>query len=165
MIQLTFNQILISSLLITSGLGVIQWLITKWVATRLEKSIQHEYDIKLEEHRFQQLQRQKAESIARLFARWIKYRGKENKILSKSEQFDYYEDLNRMSIEVALWIGDENLIKDVMARFENNPEAKSIHDLIGEVRRLILNKKDNFDSNKVVIWPTKELLDELLKNN
>jgi len=119
---------------------------------------------RIENYKFIQLQRQKAEAISRLFARWIKYRGKESEILNKKEQFDFYEELNQMSIEIALWIGDEDLLTDIMARLENKADAKSIHSLIGEVRKLILNdKKDNFDSNKVIIWPRKELLGELLK--
>lgn len=128
--------------------------------------ISYYFTQKTEKYKLLQLHRQKAESVARLFAKWIKYRGKENIILNKEEQFDYYEDLNQMSIEAALWISDEDLLKDVMARLENKPDAKSVHNLIGEVRKLILdNKKDGFDSNNVVIWPRQELLDELLKDN
>ena len=107
MIQLTFSQILISSTVIVFGLGVVQWLVTKWVSARLEKSIQHEYDRKLEEYRFQQLQRQKAETVARLFARWIKYRGNESIYLNKNELINFYEELNQMSIEISLWIKDK----------------------------------------------------------
>lgn len=147
-------------------MSVIQTVVIIITSALIGGFISHYFGQKAEEYRFSQLKRQKAESIARLFAKWIKYRGKENKILNKKDRFDYYEDLNRMSIEVALWIDDNNLLSDIMARLENQPDAKSIHNLIGEVRKLILgNKEDSFDSNRVVIWPRQELLDELLKEN
>lgn len=121
---------------------------------------------KTEDYKFLQLQRQKAEAVSRLFAKWIKYCGKENEILEKKEQFDYYEELNQMSIEIALWISDEKLLGDIMARLQNKPEAKTIRCLIGDVRKLILNNKnDDFNSEEVALWPSQDLLKELLENN
>ena len=144
----------IQTITITVTSGLIGGFISYFVAQKAER------------YKFTQLQRQKAESIAQLFARWIKYRGEESAILSKKERFDYYEGLNRMSIEIALWVGDKKLLTDIMARLENKPDAKSIHNLIGEVRRLILdNNNDDFDSDNVIIWPRKELLNELLKSD
>jgi hypothetical protein len=158
-IQITGLQVVI----ILIGIGVLQFLLANWIKSRIEQSIRHEYDKKLEDYKFSQLQRQKAESIANLFAFWIKYRGNENTLLSKKDQFEYYENLNRMSIELALWIKDVSLLNDIMTRLQNNPEAKSVHQLVGEVRKLILNDaEDTFDSNQVVLWPTKELLNKLL---
>ncbi len=158
-IQITGFQVAI----IFIAIGILQFLLANWIKSRIEQSIQHEYDKKLEDYKFSQLQRQKAESIANLFAFWIKYRGNENTLLSKKEQFEYYENLNRMSIELALWIKDVPLLNDIMTRLQNNPEAKSIHQLVGEVRKLILNdEKDTFDSNQVVLWPAPELLKKLL---
>ncbi|MFA6338979.1 MAG: hypothetical protein WCW87_02900 [Candidatus Paceibacterota bacterium] len=164
MIQLTFIQILTSSLIIAFCLGLVQWLLTKWVSARLEKSIQHEYDRKLEEYKFQQLQRQKAETIARLFARWIKYRGNESTYLNKSELINFYEELNQMSIEISLWIKDKKLLTDIMARLQMKADAKDIRTLSGEIRKLILDIDDKFDPLEIVLWPNPEIEKTLFNN-
>lgn len=159
-IQLTVTQISVALTLI----GILQFLLANWIRIRLEQSIRHDYDKELEDYKFSQLQRKKAESVANLFSHWIKYRGKENSLLSKKEQFEYYENLNKMSIEISLWIKDEVLLTDIMGRLQNKPDAKTVHELVGEVRKLILNdKEDSFDSMEVVVWPRQELLEDLLK--
>lgn len=160
-IQITLTSIIISSVIVASGLGVIQWLLTKWVSARLEKSIQYEYDRKMEEYRFQQLQRQKAETIARLFARWIKYRGNEAIYLNKSELLDFYEELNQMSIEISLWINDKKILTDIMARLQLKADAKDIRTLSGDIRKLILNIDDNFDPLEIVLWPNSDIEETL----
>lgn len=163
------NIIQLSGLQVTVvlvAIGILQFLLANWIKSRIQYSIKHEYDKKIEEYKFSQLQRQKAESVANLFAHWIKYRGKETELLSKKEQFEYYEALNRMSIEIALWIKDETLLSDLMARLQNKQDAKSIHDLVGDVRKLILSDTgDSFNSDEIVIWPTDDILNDLLKND
>lgn len=160
MIQFTFGQVILGTFTFTTLLGLIQWLLAKWIAARLEKSIQHEYDKKLEDYRFAQLQRQKAEVIARLFSKWAKYRGKEIEYLSKDQLLDYYEELSRMSFELAMWVKDGNLLNDIMARLQNKEGAKDPRVLVGEIRKLILenNAKDIFDCQQITLWPTDEVM-------
>ena len=81
-IQTSISQLLLGSSILAVLLGSIQWLLANWVKIRLEQSIRHEYEKKLEDYRFSQLQRQKAETIATFFAKWIKYRGNEKKFLN-----------------------------------------------------------------------------------
>lgn len=142
-------------------LAVVQWLVSNWIAKRLEKSIQHEYDKKLEDYRFQQLRRQKAEVIACLFSRWIKYRGNEGEYLEKDELINYYEELNRMSLEMCLWINDEKILVDIMSRLQNKVDAKDIRTLIGQIRKIVFDTNDNFDINEIVIWPPEEVAKNL----
>ncbi len=150
------EQILLGVLSLVGLSALIQWLLAIWIKARLEKSIQHEYDKKLEDYRFSQLQRQKAEVIAKLFARWIKYFGKEQDFLDKNELIDYYEELNQMSLELSLWIPDEKILNDIMARLFQGSEpgnAKTIRTLVGQIRKMILNNKnDSFDSEKIILW-------------
>jgi len=141
--------------------AMAQFIVGKWMIIRLEKSIQYEYDKQLENHRFQQLQKQKAEVVGKFFARWIKYRGQEERILDKRELVDYYEDLNRMSIEISLWINDENLLSDIMSRLQNSNNAKTIREIVVDVRKLVLEKDDKFDPNKITVWPTGEKVKRL----
>lgn len=149
----------------TSGIiiaiSIVQFLLSIWIKSRLENSIHHEYDKKLEEYKFLHLQKQKSEIIAKFFAKWIKYNGQERNFLSKKELVDYYEDLNKMSFELSLWISDDNILKEVMERFQNNKNAKDVRSLIGEFRKLILNIKSNhFNINDITIWRIDEIVSE-----
>lgn len=150
MIEITLTQISLGLV----SLGIIQFLSSVWVKTRIEKSIQYEYDRILEEHRFDQMVRQKAEATAKLFSKWIQYRGQEEHILDQRELIDYYEELNRMVFEISFWIKDEKLLSDIMLRLQNHGNAKSIFDLIVDLRKKILNDKgDTFLSSDMTIFP------------
>ena len=162
-IQLTYGQTITGALMFAVLLGLLQWFLAKWISIRLEKSIQHEYDRKLEDYRFQQLQRQKAETIARLFARWIKYRGNESTYLKESELLDFYEELNQMSLEISLWIKDKKILEDIMARLRLKPGAKDIRELSGEIRKLILDIDDKFDPQEIILWPNAEIEKKLFE--
>jgi len=163
-IQITFGQIISSTIVLALLVAVVQWLLTQWILVRLEKSIQHEYDKKLEEHKFQQLQREKAETIARLFARWIKYRGTESEYLNKGELIDFYEELNQMSLEISLWIRDPKILTDIMAKLQLKGDSRDIRALSGEIRKLILNIDDGFNPQEIVLWPNKEIGEKLFKD-
>ncbi len=164
MIQVSIYDLALLSLPLTFLFGIAAWLFKEWVKIRIDKSIQHEYDKKLEEYRFSQLQRQKAELVARFFARWIKYRGKEKEFLNPDQLVDYYEDLNQMSFEITLWIKDVALLNNIMKRLQGVDQSESIHQLIGQVRKLILDTDDGFDYNQITIWPKPEEMEGLLSS-
>lgn len=154
-IQFTSGQFWLGATVLSIVFGVIQFLFAKWITARLEKSIQHEYDKQLEDYRFQHLQRQKAETVALLFAKWIRYPEGEVDKLTEKEKLDYWEELNRMSFEISLWIKDVNTINAIMHRLQNKTDAKNIRDVVGEVRKLILGKTDNFNAQEITLWPKK----------
>ncbi|MDP3402884.1 MAG: hypothetical protein Q8S35_02935, partial [bacterium] len=139
--------------LITIGglLGAAAWLAKKLIDARIDKSIQYHYDKELENYKTSRARREKAELVAKLFSIWIKYRGRETKLLTNEELIERWEDLNRMSLELALWIEDVQLLNDVMTRLQNADNAKSIYALMGEVRKLILEKEDDFDPINIVL--------------
>lgn len=117
-------------------------------------SISYYFAQKTENYKFLQLQKQKAEAVARLFARWIKYRGKEKDCLNQNELIEYFEELNRMSFEISFWITDHKLLTDIMLRLQNASDAKDIRAIIGDIRKLILeNPKDKFDAQQITLWP------------
>jgi hypothetical protein len=68
----------------------LQFLLGLWLKARLEASIRHEYDRKLEDYRRQQNRRERAAAIAELFSEWAA-RGEE-------------KTLNRLAWEAALWL-------------------------------------------------------------
>lgn len=155
--QLTVGQILLGSSLLAILLGAIQWLLANWMKIRLEQSIRHEYDKKLEDYRFAHLQRQKAEVIATFFAKWIKYRGNEKCFLNDKEMIDHYEELNRMSLEVSLWIEDKDVLDEIMSVTQLKGGNGNVREITGKVRKLILNiVDDDFDPKEVTLWPNQE---------
>ena len=132
----------IETIIITITSGLIGGFISFYFAQKTEK------------YKFAQLQKQKAEAVARLFSKWIKYKEEDIKKLNAEQLNDYYEELNKMSIEISFWIKDKKLLTDIMLRLQNDPNAKNIRQIIGEVRRLILeNSKDAFDPQKITLWP------------
>lgn len=162
-IQLTLSQVLSGAIVLALLIGIIQYLLAIWIKIRLEKSIQHEYDKKLEQYRFQQLQRQKAETIARLFSKWIKYRGKESVYLNKKELIDFYEELNQMSFEISLWIKDKELLGDIMECLQLKSGSKDIRTLVGRIRKVILDNNEVFDEQKITLWPNSEIEKKLFR--
>lgn len=153
-IQISLKQIIISATIIALCMTLLQWLLALWIKNRLEKSIQHEYDKKLEDYRFSQLQRQKAEILAQFFAKWVKFRAKEKELLDEKQLIEYYEELNRMSLEISLWISDVDVLNDIMSLCERKDGATDLRSLVGKVRKIMLNKKDdNFEAKNIVLWP------------
>lgn len=163
-IQITFNNILAGVTILVFLLSILQFILAKWLEIRLEKSIEHEYAKKIEDYKFSQLQREKASLIANFFSTWIKYRGLESTILTKEELISYYQDLNKMSIEISLWIKDEKLLTEIMSLLGKKETARDLRSLTGEVRKLILEiGKDNFNPLEIIIWPNEEISTKLFK--
>jgi hypothetical protein len=153
-IQINLGNIIVGTVTTAVLLTFAGWLFKKWIGARIEKSIQHAYDKQLEDYKFSRLKRQKAELIATLFSKWTKYYGRETIILSKQDLMSYYEDLNRMSLELSLWLEDERILNDVMNRLQNLAGAKELRDLVGDVRGFLLEKKDgSFDPINIVLRP------------
>lgn len=108
----------------------------------------------MENYKFLHLKKQKAEAVAKLFARWIKYEGKEVGVLNEKEPQDYYEDLNKMSLEMTLWIEDDALLTDIMLRLQNHDSAKDIRAIVGTLRKTMLGRQTGtFDSRQITLWP------------
>lgn len=161
MLVITTAHIIASLISIAALLMFAVWLLKQWIGARIDKSIQHEYDKKLEDYKNSRIRREKAELVAKLFSQWIRYRGREKTILNKEDLMDYYETLNRMSLELALWIDDVEVLNDVMKRLTNRDNPKSIYEIIGQVRHLIQEGEDDFDPHNIVLWPVDEDVDNL----
>jgi len=83
----------------------------------------------------QAYRRQQAEKVAALFAKWIK------KPVLESGDDDHREELNRLTWEILLWIPDEKLVSEIMARLNNSENAKDIKEILLKVRTLMMEKK------------------------
>jgi len=163
-IQITIDQLLVGSSLAVLLLGAAQFLLANWIRVRLEQSIQHEYAKKIENYKFSQVERQKAEMIATFFAKWIKYRGKERYFLDDKELINYYEELNKMSLEMTLWIKDEQVLNEIMSRTQLKDGVGDIFSITTKIRKLILDLKDDtFDYRNITRWPIPEETKRLFK--
>ncbi|MHB1330370.1 MAG: hypothetical protein ACYCY6_00100 [Minisyncoccota bacterium] len=153
-IQLTVTQIFGGIMLFILGLGIIQWILSIWIKSRLEQSIRHEYDRQLEEYKFSLSKRDKVANIASFFSLWIKYRGNERAWLDEKELIEYYRELTKMSFELALWVDDENLLKDVMKRLKNKDGSQGTIELLLKVKKLISeNKESSLKAEDITLWP------------
>jgi len=152
-IKLSDGQLAWSALFIIVAFGIIQFLISTWVKTKIENSIKLESDKKLENYKNSKLQREKAALVAKLFSKWIKYSPHGTSHLSDKDLYDYYEELNRMSLELSLWLKDDKLLSEIMCALNWKKGSKDIRALTGEVRKLILDiENDKFNPQSIVLW-------------
>lgn len=157
-----FLQIFLSTLVSTVlTFGLFAWVLKTVIQSKIENSVRHLYDKELEDYRYLRIRRQKAEQIANLFAMWFKYRGREENNLSKEEHIEHLHHLNKMSLEVSLWMDDVEILNDVMRRLCNAADAKTVRGIVGDVRKLILEKKDSFDPETIVLWPLDTEIDRI----
>lgn len=160
-IYITNEGAIIISISISILLSATIWLTKTWIGARIDKSIQHHYQKELEDYKTSRLRRERTELISRLFSLWIKYRGRESVILSNEELIERYYELNRMSLELSLWVEDVKLLNDVMSRLQNRDNAKSIYEIMGEVRALILEKSDDFNPKNITLWPVDDEIEKI----
>ena len=105
---------------------VVNLLLKYWVIARLEQSIKHEYDKKLEEYRFEMKKREQSSLIAQLFSNWL--------ILKKDEIRN--RELNKLSFEMSLWLPDDVAL-EINKRLKNLDGARPAEELIVECRKII----------------------------
>lgn len=161
-LQVTIGDLLVISIPLALVFMFLGWLAKNWLIARLEKSIQHEYDKHLEDYKDSRLRRQKAALIAELFSKWIKYYGRETALLKKEELIDHYEILNKLSMELSLWLEDESIYKDIMNRLQNLEGAKDLRELVGDVRAYLLEKdREGFQAQNIVLWPIPGDIDKI----
>lgn len=117
-------------------------VINYWIKARIENSIRHEYDKKLEEIRYEIRKREQAAIIAELFSKWIFLRDE-----SKRE-------LNRLSFEMSLWLPDDVAI-EINKRLKNLDVSKSVQDLIIECRKIIQRNETKLTPNDITFFGIK----------
>jgi hypothetical protein len=130
---MTINISFWSASFIILAWAALQFLAAEWIKARLSKSIEHEYQRKLEEYRYDIKVREQAARVAEYLS------------LRNSDKNDVFL-MNKLSWELALWLPAE--IYQKMAHVVvNNPDAQKYKELIIEVRRLLLK-----DSNDKLTW-------------
>jgi len=116
-INITFNQLFLGTFTLVIGFGVIQWLLSLWIKARLDKSIQHEYDKKLEEMKNILKDKYDLSKTEREF-----YDGIIEKIYELSSEIKKYEFENKKKVT------NDNLLVDPVFKkkwFEFNNSASN----------------------------------------
>ncbi|NIE95621.1 hypothetical protein F3J02_03840 [Acinetobacter sp. Tr-809] len=115
----------VSAVSVVMVLGLLM-LSKEALISRLTKSIEHEYAVKLEDFKFQLEAKKKAELVAKLLAHWIRF---------PEDQ----EELNRMALECFLWLPDKiaSDLSDLLAH--NREHEVSIRSVIISIRQLLNN--------------------------
>ncbi|MGH7246236.1 MAG: hypothetical protein ACREGI_04870 [Candidatus Levyibacteriota bacterium] len=145
-------------------MNILETIIVTIASGLIGGAISYYFAQKIEDYKFSQAERQKAEMIATFFAKWIKYRGKERDFLNDKELIDYYEELNKMSLEITLWIKDEKVLNEIMSRTQLKDGVGNIFLITTKIRKLILNLKDDkFDYKNITNWPNPEETKKLFK--
>jgi len=111
---------------------VVNILLKYWMKARLEQSIKHEYNKKLEEFKFEMRKREQSAVIANLFSKWL--------IIKQKSDEDRFRELNRLSFEMSLWLPDEIAV-EINKKLKNLGSAKSIQELLIDCRQIIQGDK------------------------
>lgn len=127
-IQLGWTEAAIAVLL----LAVLQFLMSLWVKSRLEGSIKHEYDRRLEEFRFEMRGREQAPKVA-------EYMEFANHLREDSPPADY-QRANSLAWELAMWLPSD--VYKLMANSLVHPtEQNNPLEVVVAVRKLLLREK------------------------
>jgi len=118
--------------------GALQVAAAVWLKARLEASIRHEYDRRLENYRRELDRKQRAAIVAELFAEW-------------ASPTPDRKVLNRLSWEVSLWL-PSSIVKDVTKRLANASDAREVKDILVDVRKH-LAPGDDIAAHDIVHFP------------
>ncbi len=127
-VQLGWTQVGIGVLI----LAAVQFLIGLWIKARLEGSIKHGYDRKLEEFRYEIKVREQAAKVA-------EYMEMARHLREDSPPADY-QKANKLAWELAMWLPSE--VYKRMAESLVRPNAQNNPlEVVVAVRRLLLGDK------------------------
>ena len=129
----------VSTSVLLAALGLI---FRKWIVTRIEHSIKHEYDIQLEKLKDDLAVRSRAALVGELLAEW----------LSHPDDRKY---MNRLTFEAFLWL-PEDIAKDLTKLLSLQPNHPSVRDVIIKVRTHLLGNPDGLTAPEVIVFPKKE---------
>ena len=118
------------------GFLIVQALIGWWTQARITHSIKHEYDLKLEDFKRDQLRKEKAAVVSELLAEWTHLQGTDTK------------RLNQLLWELTLYLPSE-LVCDVNSLVRGSPNGKTAPELLVAVRNHLLNGSDPIQESEV----------------
>jgi hypothetical protein len=120
---------------IVIAIGIIQFLLAEWTKSRIQNSIKHEYDQKIEEYRAQIRMRENCAKIAEVLARAHYGDGKEPR------------EFMQLVWELSLWLPPEQLCQLSTLLIEKKGSPK---DLIVSVRKIFHGSTDSIKPENLI---------------
>lgn len=119
---------ILETIIITISSGLIGGFISYYFAEKTEK------------YKFELLKREQAAKVAELFAFWLKCDDKVLESFTKEERINYCEKLNKIIWELAIWIPDEKIVKNIMEKLSHTSK-QDIKEIILSIREQIQGRK------------------------
>ncbi|NHQ93321.1 hypothetical protein [Janthinobacterium lividum] len=121
-------------------LAIAAFLSKTWIEKRIEFSIAHEYDRKIQSAEHEHELRMKAALVAELLAVWA---------LSTNLSADTVTRLNQLSFEAFLWL-PESIARDLSNTLAHEPGADGVKTILIKVRKHLLNADDQLTAHEIV---------------
>ena len=118
----------IETIIITTAGGLIGGFVSYYFAEKTEK------------YKFELLKQEQAVRVAELFATWMKIGDKELSQMEETERAEHCEKLNKITWELAIWIPDEAIVKNIMDKLSHNSQ-QDIKEIILSIRQQIQKKE------------------------
>jgi hypothetical protein len=96
---------------------------------------------KTEAYKFELIKREQAVKVAELFAFWLTCDDESLAKYTPEDRIKHCEKLNKMVWELAIWIPDECIVKDIMDKLSHK-SPKDIKDIIISMREQIQGHKN-----------------------
>lgn len=106
---------------------LIVWLAGKWIGSRIDSSIKHEYDKRKIEYESELRRRERAQLVAELLAEWM------STPPDDAMSSDQRKRLNKLSFEATLWLPQE-IAAELSQVLQHDPRAPNMFDLLLRVR-------------------------------
>lgn len=139
---MTINISFGNAAFVAACFGIIQFLLSCWIKSRLENSIKAEYDKLIEEYRFELRAKERAEKVAQYLS--LYYKDSQN-----------FQKLNQLSWELALWLPDyiyKNLTKAIKNIGPGMDITKpTILDILIDTRKVLLKKPGSLTGNEIIV--------------
>lgn len=138
------NLTLADLVAVVAGNAGVLWLVSKWLEARLQASIQHEYDKKMEAIRHQ-YERQMEDYRNSIRIREQAARVVDLLVHAHHAKAPDPEKFNRLAWELSLWL-PADLVWELTRMLCNDPGAKHPKEILVAVRRILLQ-----DSNDTLL--------------
>lgn len=127
----TMSELAVEIITILAGTGITAtlfiWLAGKWIGSRIDSSIKHEYDKRKAEYESELRRRERAQLVAELLAEWM------STPPDDAMSPDQRKKLNKLSFEATLWLPEE-IASELSQVLQHDPRAPNMFDLLLQVR-------------------------------
>jgi hypothetical protein len=149
------NLTLVDLLAVFAGNAGVLWLGSKWLEARLQASIQHEYDKKMEAIRHE-YERQMEDYRNSIRIREQAARVVDLLVHAHHAKAPDPEKFNRLAWELSLWL-PADLIRELTRLLCSDPGAKHPKEILVAVRRILLqDPNDPLEPAEIVHQPEQQ---------